>query len=156
VAERAAVRVVCVDERSRVLLMCWRDPTNGNLVWEPPGGGIEEGERPIDTARRELEEETGLSGEAVLDRAVTVRRHFEWNGQFYDGEEDFFLARFEGPPEISRDGLMDYEAEWLTGHAWLPWDELPAGVQPPEIRAVLTDLDPTGPWASESPPVTDR
>lgn len=141
------MRVVCVDGQDRILLMCWRDPADGKLVWEPPGGGIEDGEQPIDTARRELEEETGLPGSAVLDRSVTVRRRFDWNGQFYDGEEGFFLARFDEPPAIVRDGLMEYEVEWLAGHAWLPWDELPPDVEPPEIRQVLTELDPTGPWA---------
>ena len=130
--------------------MRWRDPSDGRLVWEPPGGGIEDGERPIDTARRELAEETGLAGEAVLDRAVMVRRHFDWNGQHYDGEEAFYLARFDQPPPITRDGLTANEVQWLDGHAWLPWDDLPPDVEPPEIRQVLTALDPHGPWASEA------
>jgi 8-oxo-dGTP pyrophosphatase MutT (NUDIX family) len=146
-AWRAAVRVVCVDGGGRVLLMCWRDPADGHLVWEPPGSGIEEGELPIDTARRELTEETGLPGSAVLDRSVPVHRHLRWNGQLYDGEEDFFLAVFDETPAIGRDGLTDYEVEWLVEHAWFPWDALPPGVEPPELTAVLASLLPSGPWA---------
>ena len=38
---RASVRVVCLDSSARVLLLQWRDPSNGELLWEPPGGGIE-------------------------------------------------------------------------------------------------------------------
>jgi 8-oxo-dGTP pyrophosphatase MutT (NUDIX family) len=147
-AQRPAVRVVCVDGRDRLLLLCWRDPTDGKLVWEPPGGGIEEGERPIDTARRELEEETGLPGGAVQDGPVMVRRHFAWNGQFYEGEEAFYLARFEGTPAVGRDGLTDNESQWLQDHAWVPWNELPPATEPPEIREVLTELAPDGPWAA--------
>lgn len=146
-AWRPAVRVICVDGDGRVLLMCWRDPVDGHLVWEPPGGGIEDGERPIDTARRELTEETGLPGSAVRERAVPVHRRAWWNGQLYDGEEIFFLAVFDETPALGRDGLLAYEAEWLVEHAWFRWDDLPAGVEPPELTAVLASLDPTGPWA---------
>jgi 8-oxo-dGTP pyrophosphatase MutT (NUDIX family) len=61
---RPAVRVVCLDQRQRLLLLRWRDPADGSYVWEPPGGGVEPGEQPIDAARRELQEETGLPGAA--------------------------------------------------------------------------------------------
>jgi 8-oxo-dGTP pyrophosphatase MutT (NUDIX family) len=146
-AWRAAVRVVCVDDEGRVLLMCWRDPADGHLVWEPPGGGIEEGERPVDTARRELTEETGLPGEVVGERSVPVHRHLRWNGKLYDGEEEFFLAVFDETPAIGRHGLTEYEVEWLVEHAWFPWNALPPGVEPPELVAVLARLAPAGPWA---------
>jgi 8-oxo-dGTP pyrophosphatase MutT (NUDIX family) len=145
---RPAVRVLCVDGRDRVLLMCWRDPTDGNLIWEPPGGGIEEGEIPLDTARRELTEETGLPGTAVRDRPVPVHRHMQWNGKLYDGEETFFLAVFDEPPALDFEGLTEYEAEWLVERTWFPWNALPPDVEPPELIAVLSQLAPTGPWAA--------
>jgi 8-oxo-dGTP pyrophosphatase MutT (NUDIX family) len=140
--------VICVDGRDRVLLMCWRDPTDGNLIWEPPGGGIEEGEIPLDTARRELTEETGLPGAAVRDRPVPVHRHMQWNGKLYDGEETFFLAVFDEPPALDFEGLTEYEAEWLVERTWFPWNALPPDVEPPELIAVLSQLAPTGPWAA--------
>src|SRR5690349_23700000 len=146
-AWRPAVRVICVDGGGRVLLMCWRDPADGHLVWEPPGGGIEAGERPIDTARRELTEETGLPGSAVRVGSVPVHRHVRWNGQLYDGEEEFFLAVFDDTPALSRAELTEYETEWLVEHAWFPWNDLPPGVEPPELAAVLAALGPAGPWA---------
>jgi 8-oxo-dGTP pyrophosphatase MutT (NUDIX family) len=150
-AQRPAVRIVCVDGLDRILLLCWKDPSDGKLVWEPPGGGIEPGERPIDTARRELAEETGLPGDAVRDRAVMVRRHVGWNGQVYDGEEAFYLARFEGTPAVGRDGLMDYESAWLQEQAWVAWNHLPPNTEPPEIQQVLAELEPDGPWAPAAP-----
>ena len=45
VARRAA-RVLIIDERSRVLLFGYREPTTGDEFWATPGGGIESGESP--------------------------------------------------------------------------------------------------------------
>jgi len=51
---RETVRIVCLDAQYRLLLLRWRDPHSGQFLWEPPGGGIEPGESPIEAARREL------------------------------------------------------------------------------------------------------
>jgi lipoyl(octanoyl) transferase len=52
---------VMVHDGERVLLL-HRRPERGNF-WQPITGSIEVGESPIETARRELTEETGHSGE---------------------------------------------------------------------------------------------
>lgn len=61
VVERSnSVAIVPLDPKGRtVLLKQFRHPT-GTISWEFPMGGIEEGERPEQAARRELREETGL------------------------------------------------------------------------------------------------
>ena len=96
--DRPAARVICVDGTGRVLLMHWHDTVSGESLWEPPGGGIDPGETPFEAARRELTEETGLPGEAVLNRWVPVRREFHWLGVHYVKTERFYLARFEEHP----------------------------------------------------------
>jgi ADP-ribose pyrophosphatase YjhB (NUDIX family) len=51
----AAIGVILNDEKTQVLLVKRHDVP----VWTLPGGGIEEGERPEEALRREIEEETG-------------------------------------------------------------------------------------------------
>ena len=52
---------VVLDSRARVLLV---RHTYGHLNWELPGGMSEPGESAVDTALRELREETGLRASA--------------------------------------------------------------------------------------------
>lgn len=56
------VAIVAVDRAERVVLVRQERPATGGLVLELPAGGIEEVESPLETARRELVEETGLHG----------------------------------------------------------------------------------------------
>ena len=64
IVERAdSVVIVAVDDEGRVLLVRqFREAAARELV-ELPAGTVDEGEEPLATARRELEEETGLRAE---------------------------------------------------------------------------------------------
>ncbi|MCK2217971.1 NUDIX domain-containing protein [Actinomadura sp. ATCC 31491] len=141
VSARPAARVVCLDRDGRVLLLHWYDRVARAEVWEPPGGGIDPGETPLDAARRELTEETGLPGSAVLDLSVEVGRDFRWHGVRYVKDEPFYLARFPGArPEVRPGGLTEEEREAYLGHLWAAEGELPAGVEPPELAEVVRRL----------------
>src|SRR5437588_2551793 len=68
---------ILVHDGERVLLL-HRRPERGNF-WQPITGSIEEGELPVDTARRELIEETGHSGEPEsidLAQSFMIESHF--------------------------------------------------------------------------------
>jgi lipoyl(octanoyl) transferase len=79
VAKSESIRLVkiLVHDGERVLLL-HRRPERGNF-WQPITGSIEEGELPLDTARRELAEETGHSGEPEaidLEQSFMIESHF--------------------------------------------------------------------------------
>jgi 8-oxo-dGTP pyrophosphatase MutT (NUDIX family) len=68
---RVAAYVLCRDRGGRVLLTRFSyagHPDSGK--WTMPGGAMEWGEDPLETAERELEEETGLR--ADITRVVGV------------------------------------------------------------------------------------
>jgi 8-oxo-dGTP pyrophosphatase MutT (NUDIX family) len=145
--DRPAARVICVDGSGRVLLMHWRDPVGGQSLWEPPGGGIDPGETPLDAARRELTEETGLPGEAVLDRWIPVRREFHWLGVHYAKTERFYLARFEGTPEVGAESFTAEEDVTHLGSGWFSPAEmadLPDFLEPPDLPDVVFRLTRLG------------
>jgi 8-oxo-dGTP diphosphatase len=66
------LRTLCfVFHHDRVLLMQRaRDPDAG--YWNAPGGKIDRGEDPLEAARRELREETGLDAPLVFRGVATV------------------------------------------------------------------------------------
>jgi lipoyl(octanoyl) transferase len=68
---------IVVHDGERVLLL-HRRPERGNF-WQPVTGSIEEGESPSETARRELHEETGHSGQPEpihLEQSFMIESHF--------------------------------------------------------------------------------
>jgi 8-oxo-dGTP pyrophosphatase MutT (NUDIX family) len=56
--------IVAIDERNRVCLLRQFRYVAGGWIWELPGGKIDHCEPPLDTARRELEEEAGMQAAA--------------------------------------------------------------------------------------------
>jgi ADP-ribose pyrophosphatase len=57
-----AVAIVAVDAEGKVALVRQRREAVREYLLELPAGTLEEGESPLESARRELEEETGLTG----------------------------------------------------------------------------------------------
>jgi 8-oxo-dGTP pyrophosphatase MutT (NUDIX family) len=53
--------IVALDDRNRICLLRQFRHAAAGWVWELPGGKIDNREPPLDTARRELEEEAGMA-----------------------------------------------------------------------------------------------
>ncbi len=79
---------------------------NTDEAWQMPQGGMDPGEEPIDTAFRELEEETGIAAHLVEQVAAHPKRlRYDlpeelarrlWKGKWKGQDQDWFLMRFTG------------------------------------------------------------
>lgn len=54
---RISARAILITQEGKVCLI--KRTKNGEVYWVAPGGGIEDGETPLDAVKRELLEETG-------------------------------------------------------------------------------------------------
>ena len=61
VRHRGSAVMMPVDENNRVLLVRQYRMPAGQKLWEIPAGKLDEGETPLQAAKRELGEETGLT-----------------------------------------------------------------------------------------------
>ena len=112
--------VMLINERNEVLLL--DHVLRPKFGWGLPGGFVDPHEQPIDAARREIREETGLEAEDLtLFRVRTVARHIE----------------------ILYKGTALGEARVLTreiyGLGWFGRADLPDAMAPP-LRRLLEDV----------------
>lgn len=102
---------------------------NDGDYWQFVAGGGEDDESPLEAARRECREETGLEGDLLqLDSMTTIPRyHFRsadtWGNKVYVVPEyTFALKASQGKVLISREHT---EYRWVTfkeGSRLLKWD----------------------------------
>ena len=121
--ERSSVRAVLLDPDGRFLLFRTVDTTMPELGewWELPGGGVEPGESVVETAVRELAEETGLLvppaavGEPTWRRDTTyVHRHVR-----VLQHEVVVVAHIDvRAPALRSDGRTPEELDAYVGHRW--------------------------------------
>lgn len=128
VRHRGAVGLVVLDEQGRWLLVRqWRIPAERELL-EIPAGGLEEGEEPEQTARREVREETGYAA-ASMQRLGGL-----WMAPGFCTEYmHFFLAT-----GLSYDPLPGDEDERLSPPVPLNVEEIAAAIEAGAIQDAKT------------------
>lgn len=103
-ATSAAFIVPVFDDLTTVLVRQWRYPWR-ETSWEVPAGTMEEGEDPLECARRELEEEAGLAADRW--EPLGVMRP----SALLDSRQHLYLAR--GVREVPRAPEL-YEGDMIT------------------------------------------
>ena len=101
-------------------------------LWQMPQGGIDEGERPIEAAFRELEEETGTRSAVVLfefENWLEYRLPNELIGKVLKGfkgqEQKWFLMRFLGEDS---DVNIDTDEPEFSAWKWIAPADLPEAI----------------------------
>jgi 8-oxo-dGTP pyrophosphatase MutT (NUDIX family) len=142
VKHRETARVMLIDEQNRIFLLKTHfDPEVGLPPrWLTPGGGMDEGETTLQTAVRELLEETGLSIDpAVLGEPVLVASgRWDWtDGESYHTYKDtiyeYRVSNFQ--PDTS--GFTQDEHRDILEFRWWTIEELLASEEalaPHELR----------------------
>lgn len=144
---RQAARLVLLDSEQRVLLLKVVSPTRGTAWWTTPGGGLNEGEDHQRAARRELEEEVGLSDATIGPALWRNQRYFRQQGEVFFQDEVFFLARAE-VFEVDMSGRDVNERQTQVDHRWWTVEEIRASrenIYPRGLAALLAELLENGP-----------
>ena len=124
-----AVGVLALDEKDRVLLVGQHRYALDAYSWEIPEGGVPDGESPIEGARRELREETGV--DAVEWREMG-RSHL--SNSVSDEYAILFLATGLTSGVATPDGTEALEIRWM------PFDDVLAMTLDGRITDALTVL----------------
>lgn len=120
-AGRVRVRASALIIQQQCLLLVRQNvPTRQDLVWLPPGGGVEPGEFSDTALRREVLEETGL--EISGTRLKYIHEFVE---PPYHAVELYYLAeQTKGEPETGTDPELDELSQQISEVKFVPLKEL--------------------------------
>lgn len=124
-----AVGVVAIDDQDRVVLVGQHRYALDRYSWEIPEGGVPFDEDPLDGARRELREETGLDASAWREIG-----RLELSNSITDEVGLMYLAtgltQGEPAPEATEDLRL----------RWVPFADVAAMIDRGELPDALTQL----------------
>ena len=124
-----AVGALAIDDAGRVPLVGQHRYALDRYSWEIPEGGVPDGESPLDGARRELREETGIEAADWLELG---RSHL--SNSVSDEEAVLFLATGLTHGEATPDGTESLAVRWV------PFDEVLAMTLDGRISDAMTIL----------------
>ena len=107
--------------------------TQNGRRWQLPKGHIEEGEKPEQTAVREVREETGVTGEVTATLPGVEYWYVEKGVRRIHKQVDYYLLRYT-------DGdVSNFDPVEVSGAAWFSWDEGIAAISFENERRVLRE-----------------
>jgi putative (di)nucleoside polyphosphate hydrolase len=140
---RPCVGVVLANRNGEAFIGHRKRKRSGEVLdvraWQMPQGGIDEGEAPLDAARRELWEETSVRSVELIaempkwlsyDLPFSARNR--WNGRYRGQTQKWFLFRFVGDDreiDVRRPAGGAHEAEFDEWR-WERFERLPEVVVP--------------------------
>lgn len=132
--ERSAGAIVFRREGGSILYLLMNYPGRSEAggYWDLPKGNIEKGEKPLDTARREIAEETGLKDVSFVGGFMKwIKYFYRAEGKMVSKIVTFYLAE-----TMSKDVTISYEH---TGYAWLPYESALARLTFDNAKGVLRE-----------------
>jgi putative (di)nucleoside polyphosphate hydrolase len=108
-------------------------------LWQMPQGGVDEGEDPLQAARRELYEETGIRSVSLLEEAPVWINYdlpesligIGLKGKYRGQTQRWFAFRFEGDEsEIAVNPPPDGHPTEFDAWRWAPMGDLPELIVP--------------------------
>ncbi len=127
--QSAAVGVVAIDDRGRVLLVGQWRYTLDRYSWEIPEGGVPLGASPLEGVQRELREETGYRGGTWRELL-----RFATSNSVTDEEGAIFVAEDLEPGPAEPDATEDLAT------AWVDLDEAIARIDSGEITDAISQV----------------
>ncbi len=132
---RPCVGIMLTNPRGHVLVGQRID--RDQEAWQMPQGGVDRGERTIDAAFRELEEEIGVTPNLVSvegESAGLIRYDLPhelvpniWKGRYRGQEQKWFLMRFHGSDDQIN---LDTEHPEFSQWKWMPSEDVVASIVP--------------------------
>ena len=111
--EKSAGAVIYNPRTHKFLLLHY--PTHGKGHWDFPKGHIEQGEGEVDTAKREIKEETGLDVEFIFGFRDEITYHFMDGKTLVEKKVVYFIALTE-----NENVKLSYEHD---DYRWLEYGE---------------------------------
>ena len=130
---RNSVKIILLNEKKEILLLHTDDKSiksqdgsyNGGF-WQLVGGKMEEGEGILDTAKRELFEETGLGVDDVeFDKVVWQGKlKLEMEGKMTNINQRFILAKTRSDKVVTLENLTKEEKPVIKRLEWFSCEQI--------------------------------